>query len=514
MTLWGDYDLDGDVDAYVVNGGDGKDISRLYRQDRDSFRNVSSATGLVGRTTGAARQARGAVWWDTDADGDLDLFLVNRGVGTGIYRNDGLGEGRHWFSVAAHSESGSNRNAIGSRLTVHHGGTSTVHTVGLQSSFLSQGSQRVFIGLGDAEVDSVVMTWPHDPYEIVRRAPSDQHYEVWRRGPVAEVTPETIEFYAVAAGQTSQQQLRLHNTGESTLRVDAVSILPPGAGEFNVALPEARDVAPGESVHIEVGFAPGEEAKYSATLVLDTADAGIQVPLRGEGVRGAVLRIRPGNIIVIDPIMRQARVRLQTTGSGKIRITNCEIVDDLKSRNQEKRFRINVNPRNRELPPSREIIISAEPSGDSYHGFLVVDYEPGGKRALVQVSYPGRNAAVAASLRGRGSLGPQFLTRVSESPWTPIAVAGTGVLGFFVASGKASDELKAFEGSRINKKALDHRTSVRNWRLTMWGFAGMALWGGAWYGMDAFLDSEEYRQARRWQVGATHERVFLRATLR
>ncbi len=66
----GDYDNDGDPDVYLTNYG----ANRLYRNDRGRFTDVT-------RTAGAGlddpRWSTSASFTDYDADGDLDLFVVN-----------------------------------------------------------------------------------------------------------------------------------------------------------------------------------------------------------------------------------------------------------------------------------------------------------------------------------------------------------------------------------------------------------------------------------------------------
>ncbi|MCK4359616.1 MAG: VCBS repeat-containing protein [Candidatus Cloacimonetes bacterium] len=86
-AVWGDYDNDGDMDVYVVNGR-GQRCS-LYRNDVNTiglFTDVTNAMG-VGNTQ---RYADGASWADYDNDGDLDLYLNKHdGYPNRLYRNDG-----------------------------------------------------------------------------------------------------------------------------------------------------------------------------------------------------------------------------------------------------------------------------------------------------------------------------------------------------------------------------------------------------------------------------------------
>ena len=63
-----DYDGDGDADLYVTNHGP----NRLYRNDGGTFVDVASELGVAD-----ARWSTGARFFDFDRDGDLDLYVAN-----------------------------------------------------------------------------------------------------------------------------------------------------------------------------------------------------------------------------------------------------------------------------------------------------------------------------------------------------------------------------------------------------------------------------------------------------
>ena len=86
-----DYDNDGRLDIYLVNGGEvpgtqlpEKPADKLYRNQGDgTFADVTQATG-----TGDTGYGMGCAAADYDNDGDLDLYLSNFGPDV-LYRNDG-----------------------------------------------------------------------------------------------------------------------------------------------------------------------------------------------------------------------------------------------------------------------------------------------------------------------------------------------------------------------------------------------------------------------------------------
>ena len=85
-----DYDGDGDLDAYLVNGGDlgparDRFPNRLYRNEGQHFADVTEAAGVPGGGYGMGVAAA-----DYDNDGDVDLYLANWGEDI-LYRNHGDG---------------------------------------------------------------------------------------------------------------------------------------------------------------------------------------------------------------------------------------------------------------------------------------------------------------------------------------------------------------------------------------------------------------------------------------
>ena len=86
-----DYDGDGRVDVYLVQGGaieegEGTPSNRLYRNlGQQRFEDVTEQAGVGDRGFGM-----GAAVGDFDADGDLDLYVTNLGRDV-LYRNEGGG---------------------------------------------------------------------------------------------------------------------------------------------------------------------------------------------------------------------------------------------------------------------------------------------------------------------------------------------------------------------------------------------------------------------------------------
>lgn len=103
--------------------------------------------------------ARGLAAADFDNDGDIDLAIsCNRGPLI-LLRADSA-EGRNWIKVSVQGRK-SNRQGIGSLVSVSSGGNVCVQTVGSQGSYLSQHATPLHFGLGSAtSVDRIEVVWP------------------------------------------------------------------------------------------------------------------------------------------------------------------------------------------------------------------------------------------------------------------------------------------------------------------------------------------------------------------
>ena len=101
-----DYDADGDLDLYLVQSGDlvepaGRPTNRLYRNDGElQFVDVTEAAGV-----GHDGYGMGACVGDYDADGDLDLYVTNVGPNV-LYRNEGDGTFSDVSDVAGVADAG------------------------------------------------------------------------------------------------------------------------------------------------------------------------------------------------------------------------------------------------------------------------------------------------------------------------------------------------------------------------------------------------------------------------
>jgi hypothetical protein len=106
-------------------------------------------------------QGRAVVCADFDRDGDVDIFMTNRGLHNSgaFWRNNGDGGNRGL--VVRLVGSGPNTQAVGARIRVTIGGTTQLREVAIGNNFTSQSPTTQIFGLGAAATaDTVQVEWP------------------------------------------------------------------------------------------------------------------------------------------------------------------------------------------------------------------------------------------------------------------------------------------------------------------------------------------------------------------
>jgi hypothetical protein len=124
----------------------------------------------------STRQARGASVVDLNADGQLDLVVVNRNEPAEVWRNAGTGLG-HWVQVALHQD-GANRDAIGAWVEVRVG--DAVQRREVTSGGGHAGGQLGWLhfGLGAAKAAELRVIWPNGRASEWAAVTADQFYDL------------------------------------------------------------------------------------------------------------------------------------------------------------------------------------------------------------------------------------------------------------------------------------------------------------------------------------------------
>ncbi len=198
QTLWGwaakfgDFDNDGWQDLFVVNGlrsaskdnyipvlvnmitKPGVDFSDVNNwpligemtwsgyQKKKMFRNLGTqAFKEISAEAGVDndKDGRGIGIGDFDNDGRLDFYQTNADQPALLYHNVSEGVG-NWVELKLVGTK-SNRDAIGSRVTLKAGGLTMIREVNGGNGYSGQSSLRLHFGIGHAtKVDSAEIKWP------------------------------------------------------------------------------------------------------------------------------------------------------------------------------------------------------------------------------------------------------------------------------------------------------------------------------------------------------------------
>jgi hypothetical protein len=207
---WGakffDYDNDGDLDIYNVNGfvsageeeywfdlattvtlpefdpidtknwasiGDkslsGYEESRLFRNEgNEIFTEVAKEAGVNHNGDG-----RGIVVADFDNDGDLDLFIANQGQKAVLYQNE-VGNRNNWVCLKLIGTN-SNRDGVGTRVTMVSGSLTQIREKDGGNGYAAQSDPRLFFGLGKRKnIDRIEIRWPSGTLQTLKEVSINQ----------------------------------------------------------------------------------------------------------------------------------------------------------------------------------------------------------------------------------------------------------------------------------------------------------------------------------------------------
>ncbi len=160
-----DYDNDGFVDVMVVNGDGHRltetqeaILARnvASKTGKRVFQDVASQSGPFFEEKTVAR---GLAIGDYDNDGDLDAFVLNINQPSVLARNDG-GNRNNWVMLDLKGTR-SNRDGLGAKVMVRAGTLVQVDEKKSGTSYLSANDPRMHFGLGkQTKVDEVTIKWP------------------------------------------------------------------------------------------------------------------------------------------------------------------------------------------------------------------------------------------------------------------------------------------------------------------------------------------------------------------
>ena len=131
-------------------------------------------------------RGRGASITDLNADGLLDLVVVNRGAPVSVFRHRGFDSefgtraGGNWLAIELKQRDG-NRHALGARLAIKTGNKTQVRKISLGGGHASGQLGFTHVGLGVAERATLRVQWPDGEWSASFRLFAN-HFAVITRG--------------------------------------------------------------------------------------------------------------------------------------------------------------------------------------------------------------------------------------------------------------------------------------------------------------------------------------------
>jgi hypothetical protein len=157
-----------------VNG----ELKHLYGQEDQLFENQGDGTFIdvssdLGPYFHKELVGRGACFGDYDNDGDIDAYIVNLDSTGVLLRND-KGNLNNWIQLKLVGTK-SNRDGIGARITVTAGDIRLVTQKKSTNGYLSQNDPRMHFGLGKHEqADKIEIIWPSGAVQTLENVKSGQ----------------------------------------------------------------------------------------------------------------------------------------------------------------------------------------------------------------------------------------------------------------------------------------------------------------------------------------------------
>ncbi len=188
---WGtgfvDFDNDGWLDLFFANGHLHDNVEQLqevgvYKQQNQLFRNrgdgtFTDITDQCGNGLQIEKSSRGSIFGDYDNDGDMDILVTNIGGTPDLLRND-TPLNNSWISIKLIGKK-SNRDAIGSKVTLQYGETSKIIEIKSGGSYLSHNQFQLQTGLGTAKmVDQIIVNWQNGVKDVIKDTQSNQRLTI------------------------------------------------------------------------------------------------------------------------------------------------------------------------------------------------------------------------------------------------------------------------------------------------------------------------------------------------
>jgi hypothetical protein len=181
-TCFNDFDNDGFLDLFHVNGMFGDNIdeqfatdpSRLFMSNGDgTFAESAVASGIDDQGMG-----RGIVCFDYDRDGDQDLFVANYGQAPKLYCNHG--NSNNFINIKL-IEKSANNQALGARIYLKTSSMEQMRELRSGNNYTSQNPVEAHFGLASSDtIEQVRIVWPDGNETVITQVDINQFLTVER----------------------------------------------------------------------------------------------------------------------------------------------------------------------------------------------------------------------------------------------------------------------------------------------------------------------------------------------
>jgi hypothetical protein len=169
-----DYNNDGKPDIFKVNGA----LKHLYGQEDQLFENLGDGT-FKDVSTESGKYflnefvGRGACFGDYDNDGDIDAYIVNLNDHGAFLRNN-KGNQNNWITLSLIGST-SNKDGIGAIIRLTSGGKTQSNQKKSTTGYLSQNDPRMHFGLIKNEmIDKIEIRWPSGKTQLLENIKANQ----------------------------------------------------------------------------------------------------------------------------------------------------------------------------------------------------------------------------------------------------------------------------------------------------------------------------------------------------
>jgi hypothetical protein len=169
-----DYDNDGNVDIYKVNGA----LKHLYGQEDQLFKNLGDGkfqdvSTESGKYFEKEMVGRGACFGDYDNDGDIDGFIENLNS-PGVFLRNNKGNQNNWITLNL-AGSSSNRDGVGAKVKITSGAMVQTAYKKSTTGYLSQNDPRIHFGLAKNDmVEKIEIRWPSGKIQVLENVKPNQ----------------------------------------------------------------------------------------------------------------------------------------------------------------------------------------------------------------------------------------------------------------------------------------------------------------------------------------------------